>query len=61
MAFGLKSDVMLLDAITEIRKSVLSGHTNTIASLLFSLYRTLLTSRGNDRLPNFGTYKPVES
>ena len=45
---GLESNVVLLDAITGIRTSVLSGHTDTILSLEFSLDGTLLVSRSID-------------
>ena len=46
IAVGLKSDVVLLDAITGIRTSVLSGTTSTIISLGFSHDGTLLVSNG---------------
>ena len=44
IAVGLKSDVVLLDAITGIRTSVLSGNTSTVISLGFSHDGTLLVS-----------------
>ena len=37
IAVGVGSNVVLLDAITGIRTSVLSGHTDTIISLASSL------------------------
>ena len=49
MAVGVKSNVMLLDAITGIQKSALSGHTSTISSLAFSLDGTLLISGSDDK------------
>ena len=45
---GLENDVVLLDAITGIRTSVLCGHTNLILSLAFSQDRKLLMSRSTD-------------
>ena len=47
IAVGVGSDVVLLDAITGIRKSVLSSHTDEILSLASSLDGTLLVSRSN--------------
>ena len=46
---GLGSDVVLLDAITGQRISVLSGHAHTIHSLAFSLDGTLLVSGSTDK------------
>ena len=48
IAVGLESNIVLLDAITGIRTSVLFGHTDTISSLAFSLDGTLLVSISND-------------
>ena len=48
IAVGIESDVVLLDAITGIRKSVLSGHTDEILSLASSLDGTLLVSRSGE-------------
>ena len=48
IAVGVGSDVVLLDAVTGIRKSVLSGHTGEILSLASSLDGTLLVSRGDE-------------
>ena len=48
IAIGLASNVVLLDAITGRRTSVLSGHKRTIRSLEFSLDATLLLSRSAD-------------
>ena len=49
IAVGLGSDVVLLDAITGIRNSVLSDHRDTIRSLAFSLDGSLLVSRADDK------------
>ena len=50
IAVGLGScTVVLLDAITGSRKSVLSGHADTIVALAFSLDGTLLVSGSEDR------------
>lgn len=49
IAVGINSNVVLLDAVTGIRTSVLSGHEDTILSLVFSLDGTLLVSRSNDK------------
>ena len=48
IAVGVKSDVVLLDAVTGIRTSVLSGDTDTISSLGFSRDGTLLVSHSNN-------------
>ena len=48
IAVGLKSNVVLLDAITGVRMSALYGHTDTILSITFSLDGTLLVSRSKD-------------
>ena len=48
IAVGIGSDVVLLDAVTGIRKSVLSGHTGQISSLASSVDGTLLVSRGDE-------------
>jgi len=46
---GLSSgDIVILDAITGTRRSVLSGHTDSVMSLAFSLDGTLLVSGGKD-------------
>ena len=45
IAVGLKTDVVILDAITGARTSVLRGHTTDIHFLTFSLDGTLLLSR----------------
>ena len=47
IAVGVGSDVVLLDAITGIRTSVLSGNISTIISLGFSHDGTLLVSNGH--------------
>ena len=47
VAVGIGSEVVLLDAVTGIRKSVLSGHTGEISSLASSVDGTLLVSRGD--------------
>ena len=47
IAVGIGSDVVLLDAVTGIRKSVLSGHRGEISSLASSVDGTLLVSRGD--------------
>ena len=50
IAVGLESNrVVLLDAITGSRKSVLSGHEDVIMSLAFSLDGTLLVSGSGDK------------
>ena len=50
IAVGLESNrVVLLDAITGSRKSILSGHTDMILSLAFSLDGTLLVSGSEDK------------
>ena len=50
IAVGLGSkSVVLLDAITGSRESILSGHAGTILSLAFSSDGTLLASGGEDR------------
>ena len=49
IAVGVESDVVLLDAITGTRTSALSGHTDMILSLAFSLDGALLVSRSNDK------------
>ena len=46
IAVGSESNVVLLDAITGSRTSVLCGHKDRIYSLAFSLDGTLLLSRG---------------
>ena len=48
IAAGIESNVVLLDAITGIRTSVLSGHTDDISSLAFSQDGTLLISGSRD-------------
>ena len=49
IAVGLRSnDVVILDAITGSSRSVLSGHTNVVSSLAFSLDGTLLVSGSRD-------------
>ena len=45
IAVGIGSNVVLLDPITGVRKSVLSGHTDTVLSLSSSLDGRLLLSR----------------
>ena len=49
IAIGLVHDVVLLDAITGIRTSVLGGHTGRIDSLAFSQDGTLLMSGSEDK------------
>ena len=49
MVVGLGSNVVILDAITGTRMSVLCGHTDIIRSLAFSSDGTLLVSRSNDK------------
>lgn len=49
IAIGKESDVVLLDAITGRRTSVLSGHAYNIHSLAFSLDGTLLVSGSVDK------------
>ena len=46
IAVGIESNVVLLDAVTGIRKSVLSGHSDEILSLASSLDGMFLISRG---------------
>ena len=48
IATGMESEVVLLDAITGNRTSVLTGHTEMIASLAFSQDGTLIVSRSYD-------------
>ena len=48
IAIGVNSDVVLLDAITGINTSVLSGNTGRITSLGFSRDGTLLVSHSSD-------------
>ena len=50
IAVGVKSDVLLLDAITGNRTTVLSGDTGVISSLEFSKGGTLLLSNSYDGL-----------
>ena len=49
MAIGLAHDVVLLDAITGIRTSILLGHTRRINTLAFSQDGRLLMSKSKDR------------
>jgi WD40 repeat protein len=50
IAVGLQSnEIIILDAITGIRTSVLSGHTDWVASLAFSPNGTFLVSGSNDK------------
>ena len=49
VAVGMESNVVFLDVITGISTSVLSGHTDVILSLAFSLDGTMLVSRSNDK------------
>ena len=50
VAAGLYSgDIVVLDAVTGLRRSVLSGHKGCVTSLTFSLDGTLLASGGADR------------
>ena len=49
VAVGLGPSVVLIDAITGSRTSVLSGHTDTTYSLAFSLDGTLLVSGSDDK------------
>ena len=50
IAAGVESDVVLLDAITGSRTSVLSGHGGVILSIAFSQDGTRLVSGGKDRI-----------
>ena len=52
IAVGLGSDVVLLDAVTGIKTSVLSGNPGTVSSLGFSRDGTLLVSKNH--------YQPVK-
>ena len=52
IAVGIESNVVLLDAITGMKVSVLSGHKHTIKSLASSLDGTLLASVGH-----YGNFK----
>ena len=73
IAVGVGYNVVLLDAITGIRKSVLSGHTDSVLSLVSSLDGTMLLSRSQDHVLNlwdvqtggvirtFGPYASVHS
>ena len=50
---GLQSgDIIILDAVTGIRRSVLSGHTKRVHSLTFSLDGTFLVSGSEDHTIN---------
>ena len=50
IAVGMgRSDVLLLDAIIGTKLFLLSGHTNEISSLAFSLDATILVSGSRDR------------
>ena len=49
VAIGSESSLVLLDAITGIKMSVLCGHRDKIRSLSFSLGGTLLFSRSDDK------------
>lgn len=49
LAVGMESNAEILDAITGIRTSILSGHTDMILSLTFSLDGTLLVSISVDK------------
>ena len=49
IAVGLGSDVVLFDGITGSRTSLLSGHTDVILSVAFSLDGARLVSSGEDR------------
>ena len=48
IAVGMPRDVVLIDAITGVTMSILSGHTGVISSLGFSQDGTLLVSRSDD-------------
>ena len=53
IAVGLDSgDIIILDAITGVHKSVLSNHTKEVRSLAFSLNGTFLVSGGGDNTVN---------
>ena len=49
MAIGLAHDVVLLDAITGVRTSILLGHTQRIFNLAFSQDGRLLMSKSQDK------------
>ena len=57
IAVGLGNDVVLLDAITGGRTSVLCSHKDSIQSLTFSLDGTLLVSRSDDYTINLWDVK----
>ena len=51
VAVGLSSgDIITLDAITGTRRSVFSGHTDDVTSLVFSLDGALLASGSKDSM-----------
>ena len=53
IAVGLRfGDIIILDAITGVHKSVLSNHTKTVRSLAFSLDGAFLVSGSNDNTAN---------